>query len=105
MVWERHRHRYEINPEYIEKIERGNPNSPEEKFADLGINGGDNDRPITPPPSTIKRQAPTTPNLTGWDKDPIETAKVNSKSENDQLRFVGKDEKGERMQIAELIGE
>jgi CTP synthase len=44
-VWERHRHRYEVNPEYVEKLEKSG------------------------------------------------------------LKFVGKDEKGERMQILEVKGE
>jgi CTP synthase len=45
-IWERHRHRYEVNPEYIERL----------------VNAGD-------------------------------------------LQFVGKDEKGERMQVMELRGQ
>lgn len=44
-IWERHRHRYEVNPQYIEKLRAGG-----------------------------------------------------------QLEFVGRDEKGERMQILELRG-
>lgn len=44
-IWERHRHRYEVNPAYVDALEKGG------------------------------------------------------------LRFTGKDEKGERMQVAELRGE
>jgi CTP synthase len=48
-VWERHRHRYEVNPEMVDRLEKGD-----------GKKGG--------------------------------------------LRFIGKDERGERMQIVEVAG-
>ena len=48
-IWERHRHRYEVNPEFVQRLEQG------------GRHGG-------------------------------------------RLKFVGKDEKGERMQVLELEG-
>lgn len=53
IVWERHRHRYEVNPATVERLQQGD--------------------------------------VTGASKD--------------RLLFVGKDEKGERMQIAEMKGE
>ena len=50
-IWERHRHRYEVNPAFVERLEKG-------------VAGG----------------------------------------EGKGLRFVGQDEKGERMQVLEMEG-
>ncbi|KDN37028.1 CTP synthase [Tilletiaria anomala UBC 951] len=85
VVWERHRHRYEINPQYIERIERGNID-PAAKAAKKLIS--------RPPPERV----PSLPEVTfGLPKD---TPRVGPPA--DELFFVGKDEKGERMQIAEM---
>lgn len=101
IVWERHRHRYEINPEYIERLEKGDPSSSSSGSSSSSSNGI-LERPVTPP-SNKKRSTPTTPNLTGWEEKVVLEDEKNSKK--DKLRFVGKDEKGERMQIMELVGE
>jgi CTP synthase len=95
IVWERHRHRYEINPEYIERLEKGDPSS-------SSSSNGILERPVTPPTNT-RRTTPTTPNLTGWEENVV--LEDGKDSKKDKLRFVGKDEKGERMQIMELVGE
>lgn len=71
VVWERHRHRYEINPDYVDRIEAGPTHSAPARF------------PGKPRTSS-----------TGLPKA--------ADSAVDELRFVGRDEKGERMQIAEL---
>ncbi len=84
VVWERHRHRYEINPKIIERIEQGNPDpaSKANKFA-------------RPPPE----RAPSLPEIAfGQPKDQA----PHSGPPADELYFVGRDERGERMQIAEM---
>ncbi|MCO5609439.1 hypothetical protein L7F22_063665 [Adiantum nelumboides] len=108
-VWERHRHRYEINPEYIERLERGNPTTP---VAQVDQEPSSQQhllqRPSTPPPSSSSRMRslPTSPNLNRSESSVDDKAAqdaVRRRSATDQLRFVGKSESGERMQIAELI--
>lgn len=96
IVWERHRHRYEINPEYIERIERGNPDA----------KPAQNGRPHTPV-SKGMRSLPTSPSLNQTDGfmnigENIQAASQSS-SLSDKLSFVGRSESGERMQIAELV--
>ena len=86
IVWERHRHRYEINPQYIEQIEKGNPD-PKAKTNKF----------VRPPPERI----PSLPEIAfGSPKDQPHTGPP-----ADELYFIGRDEKGERMQIAEMKGE
>lgn len=90
IVWERHRHRYEINPECIERIEKGNP--------DAVARSASKDNPFARPPP---ERAPSLPEVTfGLPKD---APQVGPPAE--QLVFVGKDERGERMQIAEMKGQ
>lgn len=98
-VWERHRHRYEINPEYIERIEKGNadPNSSHHpmqngsRLRQASYNG--------------QRSMPSTPSLQQRDSfnNGFGDANTASQSAFDKLSFVGRSESGERMQIAELI--
>ncbi|KAK0545504.1 CTP synthase ura7 [Tilletia horrida] len=77
-VWERHRHRYEINPEYVERIEKGAAGS-----KTLGTK-----RPF------VRRTSVASAELEYDDDEP--------EDKPDRMRFIGKDEKGERMQILEL---
>ncbi|CDR98938.1 probable URA7-CTP synthase 1 [Sporisorium scitamineum] len=85
VVWERHRHRYEVNPEYVERIESAAAN-PSAKATPQKI------------PSNIPAASPpfTSPRLGSSSADEEAFSGV------DELKFVGRDEKGERMQIAEL---
>ncbi|UZJ53351.1 hypothetical protein CBS101457_002671 [Exobasidium rhododendri] len=95
-VWERHRHRYEINPKYIERIERGNP----ETSNDVEANGQ-----AAPPINKGLRVLPTSPSLNrneSFVNDLSEKASQATPS-TDRLVFVGKSESGDRMQIAELV--
>ncbi|CBQ68196.1 probable URA7-CTP synthase 1 [Sporisorium reilianum SRZ2] len=85
VVWERHRHRYEVNPEYVERIESAAAN-PSAKATPQKI---PSDIPAASPPFT-------SPRLGSF----AEVAEVFTGV--DELKFVGRDEKGERMQIAEL---
>lgn len=82
VVWERHRHRYEVNPAYVERIEKGNTNP---KAASK----------VKPLPNPIP---PTSPPL-GQSSPLLDNSEP---TKPDELRFIGRDEKGERMQIAEL---
>ncbi|EST06702.1 CTP synthase, N-terminal [Kalmanozyma brasiliensis GHG001] len=86
VVWERHRHRYEVNPDYVERIESAASN-PSAKAAPQKI---PNDIPAASPPFT-------SPRLSSAGFTPAEMFVG-----VDELKFVGRDEKGERMQIAEL---
>lgn len=97
-VWERHRHRYEINPEYIERIERGNPDS---KAAHGKQNGA---RPSTPVNKAL-RSLPTSPSIQQYDgfSNGYTDLHTVAQSSFDKLSFVGRSESGERMQIAELV--
>lgn len=95
-VWERHRHRYEINPDYIDRIEKGSPEGPP---AHLNADA----RPSTPPLNKGPRSLPTSPSLNRQDSvfPPNTSAAV--KPWTDRLVFLGRSESGERMQIAELV--
>ena len=97
-VWERHRHRYEINPEYIERIERGNPDP---KATGPMQNGAR----IRHPSYNGQLSMPSTPSLQQRDSftNGFGEAHTASQSAFDKLSFVGRSESGERMQIAELI--
>jgi CTP synthase len=97
-VWERHRHRYEINPEYIERIERGNPESKAEHMKQNGA------RPSTPVNKAL-RSLPTSPSLQQYDgfSNGYTDMHTVAQSSFDKLSFVGRSESGERMQIAELV--
>jgi CTP synthase len=103
VVWERHRHRYEINPEYIERIERGDPS----RSAGATPPSGGHARPVTPQSQTGRsgpRSLPTSPSL-GSDafSSILPQARAEGEGSRDTLRFVGRSESGERMQIAELV--
>ena len=97
IVWERHRHRYEINPEYIERIERGNP--------DATAAPVENGRPTTPVGNRGLRSLPTSPSLNRAESFVNGSADLAAAAHPsaDKMRFVGKSESGERMQIAELV--
>ncbi|PWN47951.1 CTP synthase [Violaceomyces palustris] len=102
IVWERHRQRYEVNPEYVERLERGNPSfkpHPSKPFS----SSSSSTTTTLPPTSPLMA---TSPRMGGWPVSSFPTS-TSSGSGNgscsDQLRFVGKDEKGERMQIAEIV--
>lgn len=97
-VWERHRHRYEINPEYLDRIERGDVD------ARKAIEQNGYHRPSTPVNKGL-RSLPTSPSLNrneSFVNDYSESASQ-AKPSTDRLCFVGKSESGDRMQIAELI--
>ena len=96
IVWERHRHRYEINPEYIERIEKGN--------TEVDGDAADAARPMTPVNKGL-RSLPTSPSLNRTDSfvnGSIDLV-TSSRPSMDKLCFVGKSESGERMQVAELV--
>ncbi|PWN40554.1 putative URA7-CTP synthase 1 [Ceraceosorus guamensis] len=101
IVWERHRHRYEINPEYVERIERGDPaaSPPPQTPADAAAGR----RPGTPPIQSGPRSLPTSPSL-GSDGVPciLPASKAPGEGSRDVLRFIGRSETGDRMQIAEI---
>jgi CTP synthase len=86
VVWERHRHRYEVNPEYVERIESAASNP------SLAAKAAPQKVPATSPPLPSF----TSPRLGYPSAAEAEPAGI------DELKFVGRDEKGERMQIAEL---
>ncbi|SPC63499.1 probable URA7 - CTP synthase 1 [Ustilago sp. UG-2017b] len=89
VVWERHRHRYEVNPEYVERIESAASNpSAKAKATPQKV---PSNIPATSPPLSF-----TSPRL--GSSSTFEEAFTGI----DELKFVGRDEKGERMQIAEL---
>ena len=71
-ILERHRHRYEVNPEYIERIERGGRKN---------IDGGDNDSKNDSGPGNES---------------------TSSSNDTAGLSFIGTDESGVRMEIIEL---
>lgn len=99
IIWERHRHRYEINPEYIERIEKGNT----EVKAAAPIQNG---RPSTPNGNKPLRSLPTSPSLHRAESFVNGSADLSISSPHppvDKMRFIGKSESGERMQIAELV--
>ncbi|KAL9933641.1 hypothetical protein V8E36_007299 [Tilletia maclaganii] len=81
-VWERHRHRYEINPEYVDRIEAG-----------AGGSGGQS-RVLGTKRPFARRSSTASADLEFDDEEP--------EAKPDRMRFIGKDEKGERMQILEL---
>lgn len=99
-VWERHRHRYEINPKYIERIERGSPQAPVglSASAKSPVNG---ERPSTPLGQRM-RSLPTSPSMNREDQFFGGDATSSLKPWADTLVFVGRSESGERMQVAEL---
>lgn len=86
VVWERHRHRYEINPEMVEQLSQGR-----------GIDGGDESDPYIAPRGPPTRQA-------SYPVEELFLPRSNSPAgpPAEKLVFVGKDERGERMQIAEM---
>lgn len=83
VVWERHRHRYEINPEMVTRLEKGSGEKSEEVYL----------APRAPP-----TRQPSYP--TGELFLPPSNTPAGPPAEH--LVFVGKDERGERMQIAEM---
>lgn len=95
-IWERHRHRYEINPEYIDRIERGSSKATSAP-SQPAVNG---ERPSTPPPKGL-RSLPTSPSLTRQDSAFRPSTPI--KAGTDKLLFIGRSESGERMQVAELM--
>ncbi|KAE8269518.1 hypothetical protein A4X09_0g2825 [Tilletia walkeri] len=87
-VWERHRHRYEINPEYVDRIEKGASTGAAVEGKERSLAVGNTKRPF------VRRTSVASADLEYDDDEPEDRP--------DRLRFVGKDEKGERMQILEL---
>ncbi|EPQ29100.1 uncharacterized protein PFL1_03389 [Pseudozyma flocculosa PF-1] len=89
IVWERHRQRYEVNPAYVERIERG----------DADLSGAP--RRAQAVPSSIPPMSPDGSTRAGsWSRTSSQAEVL--LPEPNEMRFVGRDEKGERMQIAEI---
>ncbi|KAN0060256.1 CTP synthase ura7 [Thecaphora frezii] len=91
VVWERHRQRYEVNPAYVERIEKGDPNPHAPRKAQVV--------PSSIPPMSPDR-ATTSPQMASWSRTSSQSEV--QLPEPNELRFIGRDEKGERMQIAEI---
>lgn len=92
-IWERHRHRYEINPEYIERIEKGYARS-------TAANG----RPSTPTGHSSSRpKLPTSPSMSREEQYFQGNTQQSLAPGADKLVFVGKSESRDRMQVAELV--
>ncbi|CAD6965820.1 unnamed protein product [Tilletia laevis] len=92
-VWERHRHRYEINPEYVDRIEKGAGAATPAASTD-----GQSDGKARASLGTTKRPFVRRTSVASAD---LEYDEDEPEEKPDRLRFVGKDEKGERMQILE----
>ncbi|KAK0532575.1 CTP synthase ura7 [Tilletia horrida] len=92
-VWERHRHRYEINPEYVERIEKG--------AAAAATAGADGQTGADGKPRSLGSKRPFARRTSVASTD-LDFENDEPEEKPDRMRFIGKDEKGERMQILEL---
>ena len=88
---ERHRHRYEVSPDFIDKLTTTKPSPTSQKPSSQTLPVPSSQVPVTTTDSRIPISAPPLPSHSRKTEPSIY-----------ELHFVGKDTKGERMEILEL---
>lgn len=115
VCWERHRHRYEVNPELVATFEKGAPGLTNGNLAKTGGEASEPGKDETYPgaisnglPARAFRRVSSTASTLGDGSSSMSTAGTATSGgestyhASTSLRFVGKSTSGQRMQILEL---